>query len=77
MQNTRFKVCLHHFVGAHGARSLDQYPRRFVSVGVAESDAAKPLAGVRPDFRDRGAWMVMFSRVPRSQRPDHDLAVHG
>lgn len=75
MQNDRFKVSLHHFVGAHGAGSLDQYPRRFVSVGVAESDAAKPVAGVRPVFRDRGAWMVMFSRMNKSQSPD-DLGAH-
>jgi hypothetical protein len=64
--NRHLTIYLHHVFGSTCDEDLRNYPRRFISVGLAESyleDAAKGL----DVFPDQAAWMVLIGKSSPSQ----------
>ena len=56
----RLTVYIHHSFGADWSSALNSYPRRFISVGFAESGWEDKLREV--------AWMVLIGRPSNSSK---------
>jgi hypothetical protein len=59
LRNKRYKVYLDHSFGGASSGDLENYPERFISVGLAESHNM----GNKPPFPGRAAWTLLIGKT--------------
>jgi hypothetical protein len=62
--NSRLEVFLDRFVGDDWSGDPDAYPRKFISIGLAESATHAPQKLIAS--QDRAGWMLLIGKLSRT-----------